>query len=78
MTLTVFMPVSHVTCTHILQQTVTTSWLGLGNNLIWSNSCTSSYQSVHLLKFADDTTLIGLMSDEDEFDYRWEIDCLVT
>src|SRR4029434_6479049 len=27
---------------------------------LYTNSCTSSHQSVKLLKFADDTTLIGL------------------
>ncbi|XP_071326651.1 uncharacterized protein [Trachinotus anak] len=40
--------------------------------------CTSSHQSVKLLKFADDTTLIGLISDGDESAYRWETDRLVT
>ncbi|XP_078146327.1 uncharacterized protein LOC144542854 [Centroberyx gerrardi] len=29
---------------------------------LYTNSCTSSHQSVKLLKFADDTTLIGLIS----------------
>ena len=45
---------------------------------LYTNSCTSSHQSVKLLKFADDTTLIGLISDGDESAYRWEIDQLVT
>lgn len=45
---------------------------------LYTNSCTSSHQSVKLLKFADDTTLIGLISDGDESAYRWEIDRLVT
>ncbi|KAJ8356402.1 hypothetical protein SKAU_G00191960 [Synaphobranchus kaupii] len=35
-----------------------------------SCSCTSSHQSVKLLKFADDTTLIGLISKGDESAYR--------
>ncbi|KAF7645581.1 hypothetical protein LDENG_00201770 [Lucifuga dentata] len=43
-----------------------------------TNSCTSSHQSVKLLKFVDNTTLIGLISGEDESAYRWEIDHLVT
>ncbi|KAF7644774.1 hypothetical protein LDENG_00215990, partial [Lucifuga dentata] len=43
-----------------------------------TNICTSSHQSVKVLKFADDTTLIGLISGEDESAYRWEIDHLVT
>ncbi|KAF7656412.1 hypothetical protein LDENG_00041650 [Lucifuga dentata] len=43
-----------------------------------TNSCISSHRSVKLLKFADDTTLIGLISHEDESAYSWEIDHLVT
>ncbi|KAK0156400.1 putative RNA-directed DNA polymerase from transposon BS [Merluccius polli] len=45
---------------------------------LYTNSCTSSHQSVKLLKFVDDTTLIGLISDGDESVYRWEADHLVT
>ncbi|KAF7646701.1 hypothetical protein LDENG_00183650 [Lucifuga dentata] len=45
---------------------------------LYTNSCTSSHQSIKLLKFVDDTTLIGLISGEDESTYRWEIDHLVT
>ncbi|KAK0154999.1 putative RNA-directed DNA polymerase from transposon BS [Merluccius polli] len=45
---------------------------------LYTNSCTSSHQSVKLLKFVDDTTLIGLISDGDESAYRWEADHLVT
>ncbi|KAK0131206.1 putative RNA-directed DNA polymerase from transposon BS [Merluccius polli] len=45
---------------------------------LYTNSCTSSHQSVKLLKFADDTTLIGHISDGDESAYRWEADHLVT
>uniref|UniRef100_A0A8C4DKS3 Reverse transcriptase domain-containing protein n=1 Tax=Dicentrarchus labrax TaxID=13489 RepID=A0A8C4DKS3_DICLA len=45
---------------------------------LYTNSCNSSHQSVRLLKFADDTSLIGLISGGDESAYRWEIDHLVT
>ena len=45
---------------------------------LYTNTCTSSHQSVKLLKFADDTTLIGLISDGDESAYRREIDRLAT
>ena len=45
---------------------------------LYTNSCSSSHQSVKLLKFADDTTLIGLISGGDESAYRWEIDHLVS
>ncbi|KAK3559074.1 hypothetical protein QTP86_002986 [Hemibagrus guttatus] len=45
---------------------------------LYTNGCTSGHQSVKLLKFADDTTLIGLISDGDESAYRGEIDRLVS
>ncbi|KAK3517059.1 hypothetical protein QTP86_019583, partial [Hemibagrus guttatus] len=45
---------------------------------IYTNCCTSGHQSVKLLKFADDTTLIGLISDGDESAYRGEMDRLVS
>ncbi|KAF0023070.1 hypothetical protein F2P81_023700 [Scophthalmus maximus] len=37
---------------------------------LYTSGCTSSPQSVKLLKFADDTTLIGLISGRDESAYR--------
>ncbi|KAK3507270.1 hypothetical protein QTP70_013530 [Hemibagrus guttatus] len=45
---------------------------------LYTNGCTSGHQSVKLLKFADDTTLISLISDGDESAYRGEIDRLVS
>lgn len=39
---------------------------------LYSNNCTSIHQSVKLLKFIDDTTLIRLIFLEDESAYRWE------
>ena len=45
---------------------------------LYTNCCTSSHQSVKLIKFADDTTLIGLISDGDESAYRREVDRLVS
>ncbi|KAK3538765.1 hypothetical protein QTP86_015707 [Hemibagrus guttatus] len=45
---------------------------------LYTNGCTSGHQSVKLLKFADDTTLIGLISDGDESAYRGEMDHLVS
>ncbi|KAK7891988.1 hypothetical protein WMY93_023951 [Mugilogobius chulae] len=39
---------------------------------LYINCCTSSHDSVKLIKFADDTTLIGLISDGDESAYRRE------
>ncbi|KAM9393568.1 uncharacterized protein KZ484_004735 [Pholidichthys leucotaenia] len=40
---------------------------------LYTNSCTSSHQSVKLIKFADDTTLIGLIFNGDESVYRREV-----
>ena len=40
---------------------------------LYTNNCTSSHPSVKLLKFADDTTLIGLISNGDEAAYRKEV-----
>ncbi len=40
---------------------------------LYTNDCTSKYPSVKLLKFADDTTLIGLIQDGDESEYRQEV-----
>ncbi|KAK7916263.1 hypothetical protein WMY93_012024 [Mugilogobius chulae] len=39
---------------------------------LYTNCCTSSHDSVKLIKFADDTTLIGLISGGDESVYRRE------
>ncbi len=40
---------------------------------LYTNDCTSEDPSVKLLKFADDTTLIGLIQDSDESAYRQEV-----
>ncbi len=40
---------------------------------LYTNDCTPKYPSVKLLKFADDTTLIGLIQDGDESAYRQEV-----
>ncbi len=40
---------------------------------MYTNNCSSKYPSVKLLKFADDTTLIGLIHDGDESAYRQEV-----
>ncbi len=41
--------------------------------MLYANDCTSKDPSVKLLKFADDTTLIGLIQDGDESAYRQEV-----
>ncbi len=43
---------------------------------IYTNDCTSKDPSVKLLKFADDTTVIGLIKDGDESAYRQEVEQL--
>ncbi len=40
---------------------------------LYSNDCASKDPSVKLLKFADDTTLIGLIQDGEESAYRQEV-----
>ncbi len=40
---------------------------------LYMNDCTSKDPSVKLLKFADDTTVIGLIQDSDESAYRQEV-----
>nr|AAA83743.1 orf1 [Batrachocottus baicalensis] len=44
---------------------------------LYTNDCTSGDPSVRLLKFADDTTVIGLIRNGDESAYRWEVEQLV-
>ena len=41
---------------------------------LYTNDCTSKDPSVKLLKFADDTTVIGLIQDGDESAYRLEVE----
>ncbi|KAK3558694.1 hypothetical protein QTP86_024504, partial [Hemibagrus guttatus] len=43
---------------------------------LYTNDCTSTDPSVKLLKFADDTTVIGLVQDGDESAYRQEVEQL--
>ncbi|KAK3508499.1 hypothetical protein QTP70_031355 [Hemibagrus guttatus] len=43
---------------------------------LYTNDCTSTDPSVKLLKFADDTTIIGLIQDGDESAYRQEVEQL--
>uniref|UniRef100_A0A669C6E4 Reverse transcriptase domain-containing protein n=1 Tax=Oreochromis niloticus TaxID=8128 RepID=A0A669C6E4_ORENI len=45
---------------------------------LYTNCCTSTHQSVKLIKFADDTTVIGLISDGDESAYRRVVERLVS
>ena len=44
---------------------------------MYTNSCRSAYSHNHYFKYADDTALVGLLSD-DETDYRSDIDHFVS
>ena len=44
---------------------------------MYTNSCRSAYLNNHYFKYADDTALVGLLSD-DETDYRSDIDHFVS
>ena len=41
-----------------------------------THDCTPTHSSNHLVKFADDTTLVGLISNGDETHYRKEVELL--
>ncbi len=43
---------------------------------LYTNDCTSKDPSVKILKFADETTVISLIKDGDEFAYRQEVEQL--
>ena len=45
---------------------------------LFKNDCVSHHSTVPLLKFTDDTTLVGLVSDSDESEYRHEVSSLVS
>jgi hypothetical protein len=43
-----------------------------------THDCTANYSDNHIVKFADDTTLVGLITKGDETKYRLEVDLLTT
>ncbi|XP_061644735.1 uncharacterized protein LOC133485287 [Phyllopteryx taeniolatus] len=43
---------------------------------LYTNNCTSTHPVVKLVKFADDTTVIGLIKDGNESAYRQEVEWL--
>ncbi|KAJ8354257.1 hypothetical protein SKAU_G00218240 [Synaphobranchus kaupii] len=43
-----------------------------------THDCTTTYSTNHMAKFADDTTLVGLITKDDETHYRKEVDLLTT
>ena len=45
---------------------------------LFTNDCISSSEATQLVKFADDTTVEGLITKGDEAAYRQEVDCMVS
>lgn len=43
-----------------------------------THDCTTTYSNNHMVKFADDTTLVGLITEGDETQYRKEVNLLTT
>ena len=43
-----------------------------------THDCTPTYSTNHMVKFADDTTLVGLITKNDETNYRKEVNLLTT
>ena len=43
-----------------------------------THDCTPTHSSNHLVKFADDTTLVGLITENDETHYRREVELLTS
>ncbi|KAJ8336082.1 hypothetical protein SKAU_G00394250 [Synaphobranchus kaupii] len=43
-----------------------------------THDCKTNYSTNHMVKFADDTTLVGLITKDDETHYRKEVDLLTT
>ncbi|KAM9834790.1 uncharacterized protein ACBT44_013877 [Syngnathus typhle] len=43
-----------------------------------THDCTATYSDNRIVKFADDTTLVGLITEGDETQYRLEVDLLTT
>ena len=40
---------------------------------LFTHDCRATYNTNYIIKFADDTTVIGLITDNDEGVYRWEV-----
>ncbi|XP_043079821.1 cytosolic sulfotransferase 12-like [Puntigrus tetrazona] len=57
----------------LIQHPRTTSTGAPQGCVLYTNDCTSKDTSVKLLKFVDDTTIIGLIQDSDESAYRQEV-----
>ena len=45
---------------------------------LFTRDCAATHSSNLLVKFADDTTIVGLISDSDESAYREEVDTLTS
>ncbi len=49
---------------------------GLRSHSLYTHDCTATHSSNVIIKFADDTTVIGLITDNDETAYRAEVSTL--
>ena len=45
---------------------------------LFTHDCAATHSSNLLVKFADDTTIVGLISDSDESAYREEVDTVIS
>ena len=45
---------------------------------VYTNNCTSTSTDCHIIKYADDTVILGLISEGDETEYRKEISQMIT
>src|SRR4029434_1880392 len=45
---------------------------------LFTHDCAATHSSNLIVKFADDTTIVGLITDSDESTYREEVDTLTT
>jgi hypothetical protein len=71
--------VGQITSTPVTMNTGTPQGCPLSPKLysIFTYDCRSCHDSTRVLKFADDTTIIGLISNGDETQYRHQVDSLI-
>ncbi|KAF0035461.1 hypothetical protein F2P81_013219 [Scophthalmus maximus] len=71
-------------CSNTSRTTILSTWPPQGFVLspllfmLLTHDCTPSFSSNHIVKFVDDTTVVGLISNSDETHYRKEVSQLTT